>query len=120
MQGNVRPKAASLHQNTAKMKFSELMIADQPVLVDFYADWCGPCKAMAPVLDEVKSRMGQSAHIFKVNVDKHPDLAKQFGVMSIPTLIAFSKGQIIWKKVGMASVSEMVEVLQKKAQESKD
>jgi thioredoxin 1 len=98
------------------MKFSELMTADKPVLVDFYADWCGPCKAMAPVLDDVKNRIGENAFVFKLNVDKFPQIAAQFGVMSIPTLIAFEKGDVAWKKVGMAGSAELVTVLQKLAE----
>ena len=93
------------------MKFSELMNANKPVLVDFYADWCGPCKAMAPVLEDVKKRVGEDAYVFKLNVDKFPQIAQQFQVMSIPTLIAFEKGKIAWKKVGMAGSAELVSVL---------
>ncbi len=98
------------------MKFSELMKADKPVLIDFYADWCGPCKAMSPILEDVKNRVGDSALVFKLNVDKFPQIASQFGVMSIPTLIAFEKGRIAWRKVGTASSAELVNVLQKLSQ----
>lgn len=93
------------------MKFSDLMNADKPVLIDFYAEWCGPCKAMAPILEDVKSRMGEKALVYKLNVDKHPQIASQFQVMSIPTLIAFTKGKTAWRKTGVASSGELVKLL---------
>ena len=71
----------------------EIAAADKPVVVDFWADWCGPCKMLAPILDEVASENTDKITVAKVNVDENPDLARQFDIMSIPTLIVFKDGQ---------------------------
>lgn len=72
---------------------SKVLESDVPVLVDFFATWCGPCKMLAPILDEVSQEMAGKAQVFKVDVDQSPDLAQLFGVMSVPTLILFEGGQ---------------------------
>lgn len=71
----------------------KVLRAEKPVLVDFYADWCGPCKMMAPVLDELSAEKGDQLTIYKINVDDNPDVARQYRVMSIPTMILFKNGQ---------------------------
>ena len=71
----------------------KVLEADKPVLVDFYADWCGPCKMMIPVLDELSAEKADELTIYKINVDENPDIARQYKVMSIPTLILFKDGQ---------------------------
>ena len=73
---------------------SKVLQASEPVLVDFYADWCGPCKMMSPTIDEVANEMAGKASVYKVNVDDCPDIAQRYGVMSIPTLIVFQGGEI--------------------------
>ena len=92
-------------------KFSELIRGKDPVLVDFYADWCGPCKTMAPILQEVKSDMGGKVRIVKVDVDKNPQAAQKFGVQSIPTLILFKEGKQRWRQSGVVPKNALIQVL---------
>ena len=93
------------------MTFSELTQTDKPVLVDFYADWCAPCRAMKPILEDVKNRLGQEVSVFKIDVDKNQQIAERFSIMSIPTLILFKNGKPVWRKSGLASSLELVNVV---------
>lgn len=79
----------------------EVLQAEVPVLLDFYAEWCGPCRMLSPILEQLSAKLGDQAKIVKVNVDNAPDLAAKFGVMSIPTLVGFHKGQEVFKKIGL-------------------
>jgi thioredoxin 1 len=81
-------------------KFQELINSEKPTLVDFFAEWCGPCKTMKPVLEELKQKVGDNATIIKIDVDKNPAIANQFAIQSIPTLIIFKKGAIVWRQMG--------------------
>lgn len=89
------------------MTFADLTNTDKPVLVDFYADWCAPCRAMKPVLEDLKTQMGDEISIFKIDVDQHQMLAERYGIRSIPTLILFKDGKPVWRKSGMASSVEL-------------
>lgn len=89
------------------MTFAELTNSDKPVLVDFYADWCAPCRAMKPVLEDLKAQMGEDVTIFKIDVDKNEAIAQRFNIRSIPTLIIFQNGKPAWRKSGMASTAEL-------------
>jgi thioredoxin 1 len=91
--------------------FSELINSDQPVLVDFYAEWCGPCKVMTPVLVKVVSQLDNKAKIIKVDVDKNPAVAHKYNVQGIPTYIIFKKGQIRWRQSGVLPEQMIVQVL---------
>lgn len=73
----------------------------KPTMVDFFATWCGPCKAMAPILEDVKSKVGDKANIIKIDVDKNQELAARYNVRSIPTLILFVGGEAVWRGVGL-------------------
>lgn len=81
---------------------------NKPVIVDFYADWCGPCKLMSPVLSEVKDKIGDRAIILKLDIEKAPQYTQLYNVRAIPTLIIFKKGNILWRKSGVTTVSEIL------------
>ena len=93
------------------MTFQEIIYQDKPVLVDFYADWCGPCKLQAPILDEVKKRVGDTAAIIKIDVDQNKDLSAQYQIRSIPTLIIFYNGEIKWRQSGIFDANELERLL---------
>ena len=92
-------------------KFNELVKMDTPVLVDFFAEWCAPCKAMKPVLEEVKGIVGDKARILKIDVEKNHDLAMQLNIHSVPTLILFKNNDIVWRQNGGAGISDLVAVI---------
>lgn len=90
---------------------SEVLRSDQPVLVDFYADWCGPCRMLAPVLEEIAREYEGSVKVGKVNVDEQMELAQKFGVSSIPLLVVFKDGQPVAKSLGYRPKEEIVNLL---------
>lgn len=90
-----------------KGKFDALVGQDTPVLVDFYADWCGPCQAMAPVLKEVAQNYEGKVKIIKIDVDKNQPIAQRFGVRSVPTLILFKGGNVLWQQAGMITGNDL-------------
>lgn len=81
-------------------KFSSIVQSETPTLVDFYATWCGPCKTMHPILDDLKADLGESIRILKIDVDKNPAIADQFKIRGVPTLMLFKKGEVIWRESG--------------------
>ena len=93
--------------------FNEIINSNQPVLVDFFAEWCGPCKMMGPILKEVISQVNGEARIIKVDIDKNPAAAAKYNVRSVPTLIVFKKGEIIWRQSGLVSGKQLTDILQK-------
>ena len=93
--------------------FNEIIQADKPVLVDFFAEWCGPCKMMAPILKEVKASLGDAVTVIKVDVDKNPEAAQKFGIQGVPTLIAFRQGQVKWRQSGVVPAKRIESVLKK-------
>lgn len=90
-------------------KFDELINSEKPTLVDFYATWCGPCKMMSPLLEEVARELGESTKIIKVDIEKNKDAAVQYGIRSVPTLILFKEGEIVWRQSGLPSKTLIVE-----------
>ena len=93
------------------MKFQEFINQDKPILVDFYADWCGPCQAMSPILENLKTRIGKNASIIKIDIDKNPQAAKAFKVRSVPTFILFKKRKAVWRKSGLITTSELENII---------
>jgi len=96
---------------TASTFDKEVLQSDVPVLVDFWAEWCGPCRMLAPILDQLAAEVGDKAKIAKVNVDEEPQLASSFGVMSIPTVIIFKNGEAVEKSVGLRSKDDLKRLL---------
>jgi len=89
-------------------KFNSLINSGKPVLVDFFAEWCGPCKTMAPILKDVKTNLGEKATIIKVDVDKNQNAAMAYQVRSVPTLILFKNGKEVWKQSGVVPAQELI------------
>lgn len=88
----------------AKESFQDIIKGDKPVLVDFYADWCGPCKQQAPILKQLTDRSGDKVRVIKINVDQAQAAANQYQIRSIPTMIMFKDGKIVWRQSGVQSL----------------
>ncbi len=92
-------------------KFNDIINSNDLVLVDFYADWCGPCKMMSPILREVKTNLKEAVKIIKVNVDQHQDLASHFMVRGVPTLMLFKTGKMLWRQSGVLSSKDLTDII---------
>lgn len=95
-----------------KSNFNAIIDTPKPVLVDFYAEWCGPCKTLMPILEQVKSELGDAIKIIKIDVDKNHLLAANYQVKGVPTLLLFKEGIQVWRQSGVLSKNDLVKVLQ--------
>ncbi len=97
-----------------KTTFNEVINGEKPVLVDFYADWCGPCKMMNPILKDLKKRMGDAINIIKVDAERNADAAIKYNVRGVPTLILFKNGEILWQQSGVVQAKQLESIIKQK------
>ncbi|WP_461303639.1 thioredoxin [Aureisphaera sp.] len=97
-----------------KSNFQSLIESDVPVLIDFHATWCGPCKVLAPILKEVKDEMGESLRVLKIDVDKNANLSEKYQVRGVPTLILFQHGKQLWRQSGVLQRDELISIINSK------
>jgi len=93
-------------------KFQELIESERPVLIDFFATWCQPCKVQSSVLNSVKEQVGEKARIVKIDIDQFPSIANEYNVRGVPTLAVFKNGEMLWKESGVHDVNSLVGVLE--------
>jgi thioredoxin 1 len=95
--------------------FNQIIQSDQPVLVDFFATWCGPCQMLAPILKEVKANLGERISIIKIDVDKNQAVAAQYQVRGVPTMILFQNGKPLWRQSGVMSKEDIIKIIVEKS-----
>ena len=98
-----------------KETFRDIIKGDKPVLVDFHAQWCGPCKMMKPVLEELRQMMGEQIRILKIDVDKNNALASSLNISGVPTLMLFKRGETLWRQSGVQSAKQLQSIIKQKA-----
>ncbi len=98
-----------------KETFGDIIKGDKPVLVDFHAEWCGPCKMMKPVLEELRQIMGDNIRILKIDVDKNRPIANSLNISGVPTLMLFKSGQTLWRQSGVYSAKQLQSIINQKA-----
>ena len=104
-----------IQKNKTMSSFNEIIQSDKPVLVDFFATWCGPCQMLGPILTEVKNNLGERISIIKIDVDKNQAVAAQYQVRGVPTMILFQKGKPLWRQSGVLSKEDLIKVILEKS-----
>lgn len=94
-----------------KGSFNDIIQGDKPVLVDFFATWCGPCKYQGPILEELASAIGDEARIIKIDIDRNQAVAAKYNVRSVPTLMIFKNGEVLWKEAGVKEKEQLIQLL---------
>jgi len=95
-----------------KSSFSDLISSQTPTVIDFFATWCGPCRMVGPILEDLKNDLGEDVRVFKIDVDQNPALASKYNVRSVPTLMIFKNGKLQWRESGVRSKAELKKVIQ--------
>lgn len=103
-----------MENSKSKTTFSDMINSDTPVLVDFYTDWCGPCKMMVPILKDLKKEMGNKLNIIKIDAEKNADAAIKYQVRGVPTLILFKNGRILWQQSGVVQLPQLKSIINQK------
>jgi len=99
-----------------KNSLQKILDSEKPVLIDFYADWCGPCKMLAPILKEVKAQLGEAVKIIKIDVDKNQGLAAKYQVRGVPTMLLFKNGKQVWRQSGVLQKEDIIAIINSKNQ----
>ncbi len=99
----------------AKETFGDIIRGEKPVLVDFFAEWCGPCKMMKPVLNELRQLTGDKVRILKIDIDRNPAITNSLNISGVPTLILYKDGKIVWRQSGVVSAKQLQSVIEQKA-----
>ncbi len=99
----------------AKEKLNDIIQGDKPVLIDFFAEWCGPCKMMKPILEQLRSAMGESIRILKIDIDKNTSIASSLNISGVPTLMLYQKGQMLWRQSGVVDAKQLQTIIKQKA-----
>lgn len=102
----------------AKESLKEILEGEKPVLVDFSAEWCGPCKMMKPILDDLHKQMGDNIRILKIDVDRNPKLSAAYQISGVPTLILFQKGKVLWRQSGVMQAKQLASIIRTYAKDT--